>query len=257
MWDISKNMFDLTGKTALVTGAGYGLGRALATGLAGHGATVIGLARSEDALAETFAPLGSPHRYIAADLTDDSTYEMLAGIPENIDILVNNAGGDPHCKPWPEQTDQEWRNTYEINVVAAERLCHLLTPGMSERGWGRVINIASIYGSLGQDKRSTLKSKGAGAYIAAKHGLIGMSRYLATQLGPDGVTVNALSPGMISWGQVTEEGAGVRARNADHTPVKRNGTPEDFVTATVFLSAEGSAFVNGHNLVVDGGWSIW
>lgn len=258
MWDITKNMFDLTGKTALVTGGGYGLGRALVTGLAGHGAKVIGLARSEDALAETFAPLGDNHRYVTADLTEDSTYEYLANIPENIDIIVNNAGGDPHCKPWPHQTDQEWRNTYEINVIAAERLCHLLTPGMVDRGWGRVINIASIYGSLGQDPRSTMSDKGAGAYIAAKHGLIGLSRYLATQLGSKGVTVNSLSPGMISWQKAaSEEGLAVRARNADHTPVKRNAQPEDFVTATVFLAAEGSAFVNGHNLVVDGGWSIW
>ncbi len=255
--DITRNLFDLTGKTALVTGGGYGLGRALVTGLAAHGATVIALARSQGALAETVDPLGPPHRYIVGDLTDDSLYEDLADIADEVDIVVNNAGGDPHTKPWPTQTPSEWRNTLEINVVAAERLCQLFTPAMIERGWGRVINIGSIYGSLGQDRRSTKANAGAGAYIAAKHGLVGFSRYLAAQLGTTGVTVNTLSPGMISWSVADDEGRAVRERNADHTPVGRNGTPEDFVAGTVFLASEGAAFVNGHNLVIDGGWSIW
>ena len=256
--DIRSNMFDLTGKTALVTGGGYGLGRTLVHGLAGHGATVLSVARSADGLAETFSSLGPEHRYIVGDLTDDALYEQLDGIDEHIDILVNNAGGDPHTKPWGEQAAQGWRNTYEINVIAAERLCRLLTPKMVARGWGRVINVASAYGSIGQDARNTLPVGGAGAYTAAKHGLIGFTRYLACQLGGTGVTVNALSPGMITWapspsGQVLA----LWARLAEQTPVGRNSLPEDYVTAVVFLSAEGSAFVNDHNLAVDGGWSIW
>lgn len=255
--DIHSNMFDLSGRTALVTGAGYGLGRALAHGLAGHGARVIGLARSAEALAETFSTMGPEHRYIVGDLTDDSLYEELDAIEEPIDILVNNAGGDPFIKPWPEQTPDDWRGTYEINVVASMRLIHLLSPKMAERGFGRIINVSSIYGSLGQDPRSTTARGGAGAYTAAKHGVIGLTHYVACQLGRTGVTVNTLSPGMISWSKPTEEGKEVRARNADHTPVGRNGTPEDFVTTVVFLSADGSGFVNGANIVVDGGWSIW
>lgn len=255
--DIHSNMFDLSGRTALVTGAGYGLGRALAHGLAGHGARVIGLARSAEALAETFSTMGPEHRYIVGDLTDDSLYEELDAIEEPIDILVNNAGGDPFIKPWPEQTPDDWRGTYEINVVASMRLIHLLSPKMAERGFGRIINVSSIYGSLGQDPRSTTARGGAGAYTAAKHGVIGLTHYVACQLGRTGVTVNTLSPGMISWSKPTEEGQKVRARNADHTPVGRNGTPEDFVTTVVFLSADGSGFVNGANIVVDGGWSIW
>jgi len=208
-------------------------------------------------LAETFSSLGPEHRYIVGDLTDDALYEQLAEIPEDVDILVNNAGGDPFIKPWPEQSPDDWRGTYEINVVASERLIRLLAPGMTERGWGRVINVASVYGSVGQDKRNTAARGGAGAYTAAKHGVNGLTHYLACQLGRTGITVNSLSPGMIAWSQATEEGVAVRARNADRTPVGRNGTSEDFVTAVVFLAAEGSGFVNGHNLVVDGGWSIW
>ena len=257
MIDITTNMFDLTGRTALVTGGGYGLGRALVHGLAGHGARVISIARSADALAETFSSLGPGHRFIVGDLTDDSLYQELDQIPEDIDILVNNAGGDPFIKPWPEQSADDWRGTYEINVVASMRLIHLLSPKMAARGFGRIISVSSIYGSLGQDPRSTSSTGGAGAYTAAKHGVIGLTHYVACQLGSTGVTVNTLSPGMIAWSKPTEEGAVVRARNADRTPVGRNGTPEDFVTAVVFLSAEGSGFVNGHNLVVDGGWSIW
>ena len=256
--DITRNLFDLEGRTALVTGAGYGLGRALTHGLAGHGARVIGLARSADALAETFATLGPEHRYIVGDLTDDALYEELDAMPEHVDILVNNAGGDPHTKPWGEQTTQEWRNTYEVNVIAAERLCRLLTPKMAERGWGRVINVASVYGSVGQDPRNTTRRAGAGAYTAAKHGVNGLTHYLACQLGGSGVTVNSLSPGMITWNpNPSEEAKELWVRLADQTPVGRNASPEDFVTATVFLAAEGSGFVNGHDLVVDGGWTIW
>ena len=111
----SNGLFDLTGRTALVTGGGYGLGRGLVHGLAAHGATVIGLAR-RGALRETFSTLGTPHRYIVGDLTSDALYEELDQIPEHVDIVVNNAGGDPHSKPWGQQTTQEWRDTYEINV---------------------------------------------------------------------------------------------------------------------------------------------
>ena len=256
--NIHTNMFDLSGKTALVTGGGYGLGRALVHGLAGHGARVVSVARSADALAETFSTLGPEHRYIVGDLTHDSLYDELAEMPESVDILVNNAGGDPFIKPWPEQTPDDWRGTYEINVIASERLIRLLTPGMIERGWGRVINVASVYGSVGQDKRNTTSRGGAGAYTAAKHGVNGLTHYVACQLGGTGVTVNSLSPGMITWApNPTEEAAALWKELADKTPVQRNAAAEDFVTAVVFLSAEGSGFVNGHDLIVDGGWSIW
>lgn len=256
--NIRENMFDLSGKTALVTGGGFGLGRALVHGLAGHGAKVISVARSADALAETFSTLGPEHRYIVGDLTTDAVYEELDKMPEQVDILVNNHGGDPFIKPWPEQTPDDWRGTYEINVVASMRLIHLLSPKMAERKYGRIVNVASIYGIIGQDKRNTSARGGAGAYTAAKHGVVGLTHYMAAQLGTTGVTVNTLSPGMIPWSPATdEEGVKLRARLADMTPVGRNGTPEDFVTAVVFLSAEGSGFVNGANIVVDGGWSIW
>lgn len=254
---LQQNWFDLTGKTALITGAGYGLGRALTHGMAAHGARVIGLARSADALKETFDALDGDHRFLVGDLTGDSLYEELAGLGEPIDILVNNAGGDPHSKPWPQQTTEEWQTTFDVNVGAAERLCRLLTPGMIERGWGRVINVASIYGSLGQDPRNTLPTTGAGAYVAAKHAMIGLTNYLACQIADRGVTVNTLSPGMIPWWESTPERQHLWDALADKTPVKRNGTPEDFVTAVVFLSSTKSGFVNGANLVVDGGWSIW
>ncbi|MDE0376024.1 MAG: SDR family NAD(P)-dependent oxidoreductase [bacterium] len=256
--DVHSNMFDLTGKTALVTGGGYGLGRTLVHGLAGHGATVLSVARSGDALAETFSTLGPEHRYIVGDLTDDALYDELDRMPEHIDILVNNAGGDPFIKPWPEQTPEEWRGTYEVNVVAAVRLIHLLSPKMAERGFGRIINVSSIYGSIGQDARNTTRRGGAGAYTAAKHGLIGLTHYLACQLGRTGVTVNTLSPGMITWHpDPSAEARELWEKLADQTPVGRNSLPHDYVTAVVFLAAEGSAFVNGTNLVVDGGWSIW
>lgn len=256
--DARSNLFDLTGKTALVTGGGYGLGRGLVHGLAAHGANVIGVARSANALADTFSTLGPEHRYLVGDLTNDALYTEIDNITEPIDIIVNNAGGDPHSKPWGQQTSEDWRHTYEINVIAAERLCRLLTPKMVERGWGRVINVSSVYGTIGQDPRNTGADAGAGAYTAAKHGLIGLTHYLACQLGPSGVTVNTLSPGMITWNpDPTDEHAKIWQHLANQAPVARNSQPDDYVTATVFLAAPGSGFVNGHNLIVDGGWSIW
>lgn len=251
------NLFDLTGHTALVTGGGYGLGRGLVHGLAAHGATVIGLARSEQALEETFASLGQPHRYIVGDLTDDGLYDELDAIPEEIDIVVNNAGGDPHSKPWDQQTPQDWRDTYEINVVAAERLCQLFIPKMSGRGWGRIINIASIYGSIGQDPANTGRNAGAGAYTAAKHGMIGLTNYLACQIGRTGVTINTLSPGMITWMDTPDGEPELWSHLAAQTPVGRNSQPDDYVSSVVFLASEGSSFVHGTNLIVDGGWSVW
>ena len=170
---------------------------------------------------------------------------------------MNNAGGDPHSKPWGQQTTQEWRDTYEINVVAAERLCRLFIPKMAARGWGRVINISSIYGSIGQNPNNTGRNAGAGAYTAAKHGLIGLTNYLACQIGRTGVTINTLSPGMITWMETPDGEPELWKHLADQTPVGRNSQPEDYVTSVVFLASEGSSFVHGTNLVVDGGWSVW
>lgn len=253
----NNGLFDLTGHTALVTGGGYGLGRGLVHGLSAHGANVIGLARSEAALRETFSTLDAPHRYIVGDLTDDGLYEQLGDLPEHVDILVNNAGGDPHSKPWGQQTTQEWRDTYEINVIAAERLCSVFLPKMAAQGWGRIINISSIYGAIGQNPDNTGKAAGAGAYTAAKHGLIGLTNYLACQIGRTGVTINTLSPGMITWMETPDGEPGLWQHLADQTPVGRNSQPEDYVTSVVFLASQGSSFVHGANLIVDGGWSVW
>ena len=198
-------MFDLTGMTALVTGAGYGLGRGLVHGLVAHGATVIGLARSADALRRDLldAPGAAPLHRRRPHRPTRSTSSSTAS-PSTSTSLVNNAGGDPHSKPWGQQTTEEWRDTYEINVIAAERLCRLLTPKMAAKGFGRVINISSIYGSIGQNPRNTGPRAGAGAYTAAKHGLIGLTHYLACQIGRTGVTINTLSPGMITWIETPE-----------------------------------------------------
>ncbi|MDA1237216.1 MAG: SDR family NAD(P)-dependent oxidoreductase [Acidobacteria bacterium] len=253
----TENWFNLTGKTCLITGAGYGLGRALVYGMAAHGARVIGLARSAEALKDTFDVLGDDHRYLVGDLLADSVYEDLEGLGETVDILVNNAGGDPFSRPWPQQTPEEWRLTFDVNVGAAERLCRLFAPSMMRQGWGRIINIASVYGTLGQDSRNTLETTGAGAYVAAKHAMVGLTNYLACQVADRGVTVNTLSPGMIPWWESTPERQRLWDALAEKTPVKRNGTPDDFVTAVVFLASPQSGFVNGSNLVVGGGWSIW
>ena len=235
--------------------------------------------RLADELARRFrAATGAPLAYVIGGMWDGGNVAhyareqprvLIDGDPRRapwIDLgdlsskgaVVVWTGGDPRIKPWPEQTPDDWRYTYEVNVIAAERLIHLLTPKMVARGWGRVINVSSIYGSLGQDPRNTGERGGAGAYTAAKHGMIGLTHYVACQLGRTGVTVNTLSPGMITWNpDPTDEARRKWAELADKTPVGRTSQPEDYVAATVFLASEGASFVHGHNLVVDGGWSIW
>ena len=142
-------------------------------------------------------------------------------------------------------------------MIAAERLCELFIPKMAARGWGRIINISSIYGSIGQNPDNTGRNAGAGAYTAAKHGLIGLTNYLACQIGRTGVTINTLSPGMITWMETPDGEPELWKQLAAQTPVGRNSLPEDYVTSVVFLASEGSSFVHGANLIVDGGWSVW
>ena len=222
---------ELEGKHALVTGGAFGIGRAIALHLADSGAEVTILTKSPDDF-DASTNVSDDWPVVVGDLTDDELYRERADELSGYDIIVNNAGGNADKRPFGQETVDGWRETFEINVVAAMRLSLLNLPGMMERRWGRIVNIASIYGFLAHDPRNLPPTIGNGGYIASKHGVIGMTRYFAGQVGDSGVTVNAVSPGMITWKpSIGETHDDIRERLRSHTPLGRNGEPEDIAGA--------------------------
>ncbi len=255
------NGLDLSGKHALLTGGGTGLGRQMANALAEAGArvTICGRraaplkAASEAAVAE-----GRDIRWTVADVTSPSDRRKLFDEVKDVDILVNNAALGER-KDWLTVTVDEWRAIMNLNLEAPFTLSQLFVPPMVEKKWGRVINIASIFGLIVGDP-ALYGSWGVDlpSYIASKHGLIGLTKHLAMMLGSTGVTVNALCPGMFPNTEQNASNAaslvpGVEAR----TPVKRAGNDTDLRAAIVYLASPGSKFYTGQSMVVDGGWTIW
>ena len=252
---------DLSGKRALVTGGGVGLGHHMALGLAEAGADLILVGRRKDKLdaaAEEARALGVAAETIAADVTVEADLQRIAAEAGRVDILLNNAGIGL-LRPWDQITPEEWRGIFSINVDALWRLCQLLAPGMVERGWGRIINIASIYGIISGDPAVYPGMDWDNpAYVVSKHAVEGITHYLGTRLAKHGVSVNSICPGMFPSEERSEpiDPEIVRTLSA-RTPAGRVGRFDDLKAAVVFLASPGAAFVNGQNIVVDGGWSVW
>lgn len=253
----------LDGRHALVTGGGTGLGRQMAEGLAEAGARVTVVSRTQASLDATVAIIGKAGGVASAvvcDITDAADVSALPAKTGPVDILVNNSGTIIFDQPWHETSMDQWRSVTALNLDAVFRLCQLYVPGMQQRGWGRVINIASIYASrTGRPENYPGIPWDGASYVTSKHGLIGFTRHLATQVGRSGVTVNTLSPGMfpdtgINAGMLAED---ILERLSAGSAVGRIGGPEDLKAAVVFLASPGAAFVTGHDLVVDGGWLCW
>ncbi|MCC6305809.1 MAG: SDR family oxidoreductase [Rhodobacteraceae bacterium] len=258
--------FSLAGRSALVTGGGTHLGRAMALALAAQGARVTVLARTEEFLRDTVARLGPGHDLIVADLMEEATYASLAAGGRAFDIVVNNAGGDPWDGAWEAQTTRHWLDTYQLNVVAPNRLAQVLVPGMIARGWGRIIIIASMYGIVAPNPKNRRPGLDCAAYTAAKHASVGLMRFLAARLGRHGITVNAVSPGgfplpdddpymdRMPW---RKGDPAFRTMMDEQYPLGRSGHPTDLGGAVAFLASPAAAWVTGHNLVVDGGFTAW
>lgn len=254
------DLFDLGGRRALVTGGGTNLGRQLTAALAESGAAVVVCGRRRGPLDETVAELagrGLAVEAVAADVTRDEDVARLKEAAGAVDVLVNNAGYSIRS-PFLEVTREEWQEVMGVNLEAPFRLAQTFAPGMMERGFGRIVNVASVYGVVAGDPSRYLDlGLDIASYFASKHGLIGLTRHLAVVLGPSGVTVNALSPGMFP----PPEGLTVRSETvealAEATPLKRVGSQTDLKGAIAFLASDSSGFVTGHNLIVDGGWTIW
>jgi NAD(P)-dependent dehydrogenase (short-subunit alcohol dehydrogenase family) len=258
---VPLNGLDLSGKHALVTGGGTGLGRQMADALAEAGARVTICGRRAaplKAAAEAAVAAGRDIGWTVTDVTNPSDRRKLFEDVKDVDILVNNAALGER-KPWLTVTVDEWRAIMNLNLEAPFALSQLFVPPMIEKKWGRVINISSVFGLIVGDP-ALYGDWGVDlpSYIASKHGLIGLTKHLAMMLGSTGVTVNALCPGMFPNTEQNASNAaslvpGVEAR----TPVKRAGNDTDLRAAIVYLASPGSKFYTGQSMVVDGGWTIW
>jgi NAD(P)-dependent dehydrogenase (short-subunit alcohol dehydrogenase family) len=259
-------LMDLSGRRALVTGAGGGLGRVMAQTLAELGADLILLDRSGTPLSEQAGDIAKTASVdVAIRFCDlERHYEreaLIAGLKKEgrLDILINNAafvgtsGLQGWAVPFAEQSVEIWRRALEVNLTAVFHLCQGLMPVLQMSGRGSIVNIGSIYGEYGPDwglYDGTAMSNPA-AYCASKGGLLQLTRWLATTVAP-AVRVNAISPGGIARGQPSA----FVERYEKRTPLGRMATEDDFCGAIAFLASDMSSYMTGQNLFVDGGWGV-
>ncbi len=244
----------LDGRHALVTGGGQGIGAAVARGLTGAGARVTVLGRRAGTLGSIVAA-GSAVGYVIADVTDAAALESALAALTPVDILVNNAGA-AESAPFARTTRALWERMLAVNLTGVFAATQALLPGMLARGWGRVVTIASTAGLTGYPYVS--------AYVAAKHGAIGLTRALAREVAGSGVTVNAVCPGYTETELVESSIARIAARGgrsaesirADFTRANPQGRlvqPEEVAAAVLYLCGPGSDAVTGVALPVAGG----
>ena len=240
------------GKTAVVTGAGSGIGKAIATRLLAEGATVIASDISGERLEALVAELGSDKlQFVAGDVSDTETIEaILAAAGGFVDVLANNAGIMDAFLPTAEITDEMWDRVMSVNVTGPMRLTRAVLPGMIERGSGTIVNTASEAG---------IRAGASGtAYTTSKHAVIGLTKSTALFYGPKGIRTNAVAPGSVATNieaPFHSEWAGQRLGPIMQATVPPAAQPEELAAAITWLLSDDSANVNGAVLMSDGGWS--
>ncbi|EPY03132.1 3-oxoacyl-[acyl-carrier-protein] reductase [Magnetospirillum fulvum] len=244
-------MFDLSGKTALVTGASGGIGGAIARALHAQGA-VVGLhGTRREALDTLAAELGERVHVLPANLSDPAAIEQLAKDAEAalgaIDILVNNAGLTRDGLVL-RMKDEDWQTVLDVNLTAAFRLCRAAIKGQMKRRSGRIINITSIVGVTG--------NPGQVNYAASKAGLIGMSKSLAQEVASRGITVNCVAPGFITSAMTDALNDDQKSKLLTGIPAGRMGSVEEIAAAVVYLASAEAAYVTGQTLHVNGGMAM-
>ena len=242
----------LEGKTALVTGSGRNIGRSIALALARDGADVVVNARSNRAEAEAVAAevgeLGRRALPVLADVGDKEQLEALLDQALDkfggLDIVVNNAATRPH-KPFAEMTYDDWRGVLATDLDSAFLTTKAALPGMMQKGWGRVVNLSGLQAFQGRH---------GGAHIsAAKVGLIGLTRALATELGPSGIVVNCIVPGAIDTSREGLSNATRGSARIAEIPVGRLGYTDDIASLCAFLCSDAAGFINGQTIHCNGG----
>ena len=244
-------MFDLTDKTALVTGASGGIGSAIARALHAQGAVVALSGTRRDALDTVAAELGDRAHVLPCDLSDSTATEALVKQAEaamgRLDILVNNAGLTRDMLAL-RLKDEDWQRVLDVNLTAGFRLARAALKGMMKRRWGRIIGITSTVAVTGNPGQSN--------YAAAKAGMIGMSKSLALEVASRGITINCVAPGFVETAMTNAMTDDQKARALPMIPVGRLGQPAEIAAATIYLASEEAAYVTGQTLHVNGGISM-
>lgn len=258
-------LFDLSGRSAVVTGAATGIGEGIARRLSAAGASVVIVDIDADGAERVAADIGA--RAVVLDVTDPAACSAtLSSVGDRIDILVNNAGSYREAGSILDQSVESWKRSIDINLASLFNCCKPVAARMVEQGdGGTIVNIASVDGLLACLGTS---------YDTAKAGAIHFTRSLAVDLSPHGIRVNAVSPGVVPVPTLDRMHAGeiehfwpknpsvsglmgpITTQRSSNVPLGRKGTPNDIANAVLYLVSDASSYVTGQNLAVDGGWTL-
>ena len=244
-------MFDLSGKSALVTGASGGIGSSIARALHAQGATVGLSGTRKDALDALAGELGERAHVLPCNLSDAAAVDALAKQAEeamgSLDILINNAGLT-RDNLFTRMKDEEWDEVIRVNLTAAFRLSRGVLRGMMKRRWGRIIGITSVVGVTG--------NPGQGNYAASKAGMIGMTKSLAQEVASRNITANCIAPGFIRSAMTDALNEDQQARIMSTIPAGRLGEANEIAAVAVYLASEEAAYVTGQTVHVNGGMAM-
>ncbi len=254
-----KNLFDLTGQVAIITGSSRGIGRAIAERMAEHGARVVISSRKLQACEEVVQAINAKHGAgravaMAANISSKDDLALLVKQTQQqlgpVDVLVCNAASNPYYGPQAGITDEQFRKILDNNIVANHWLIGMVAPQMIERKSGSIIIVSSIGGLRG--------SPVIGAYCISKAADMQLARNLAVEFGPHNVRVNCIAPGLIKtdFARALWEDAYMLKERMSTTPMRRIGEPDEIAGAAVFLASQAGSYVTGQSLVVDGGVTI-
>ncbi len=244
-------MARLENKIAIVTGAADGMGEAEVKLFAAEGASVLAVDINAEKLEADCGGLGDKVKTLAADITGEGAAERIVGAAVGafggLDILANNAGVVDYETADIMRADN-WRRTMDVNLNAMFFLCQRAIPEMRKRGGGRIINVASI--------NAVVTAPGLAAYAASKHGVAGLTKTLAVELGPDNITANYINPGAILTGMTRPlmDDPDTKALFESFSVLPQMGMPEDIAKGALFLASDDAAFITGHGLTIDGGF---